>query len=60
MNLIEPFNPTTTQNNQVDNEEEDDDGMESQDSNLLSEQIITHQHGALYLPSFKPQASGMR
>ena len=37
MNLIEPFNPTTTQNNQVDNEEEDDDGMESQDSNLLSE-----------------------
>ena len=59
MNLIEPFNPTTTQNDQVDNEE-DDDGMDSQDSNLLSEQIITHQHGALYLPSFKPQASGMR
>jgi hypothetical protein len=53
MNLIEPFDPTTSQNEQVGNEE-DDDGMDFQDSNLLSEQIVTHQHGVLYLPSFKP------
>lgn len=53
MNLIEPFNPITSQNNQA-GSEEDDDGLDFQDSNLLSEQIVTHQNGVLYLPSFKP------